>query len=122
MATEEQLTEVLEKIQSQIGGFIGASIVDMDSGMTLASVSNRSDFDLSAASAYNSEMVKLKLKTIESLGLNSKLEDMLLTLSDQIHLIKIVSPGTFMYLAAEKGATNLAIVRSAVIKELGALE
>ena len=121
MATEQELTEVLTKIQENIGGFIGASIVDMDSGMTLATVSNRNDFDLSVASAYNSEMVKLKLKTINSLNLKSKLEDMLLTLSDQIHLIKIISEATFMYIAAEKDGTNLAIVRSSVNREVQAL-
>lgn len=114
MATEKELNETLEKIAGEINGFIGASVVDMDSGMTLATISRRPEFDLSIASAYNSEMVKLKLKTISSLNLKSQLEDMLLTLSDQIHLIKMVGRGTFLYLAAERSATNLAIVRSTV--------
>ena len=84
--------------------------------MTLAVRSTRGDFDLAAASAYNSEMVKQKLKTIKALNLKSTLDDMLLTLSDQIHFIKIVTPRTFLYLAADKSGTNLALVRSAVIK------
>lgn len=121
MATEKELTDALEKIASEVGGFIGASVVDMDSGMTLATLSHRQEFDLSTASAYNSEMVKLKLKTIDSLGIGSKLEDMLLTLSDQIHLIKLTSDGTFLYLAAEKASTNLAIVRSVVQRHIEAL-
>ncbi len=50
-------------------GFIAASLVDLDSGMTLAVKSLRSDFDLTAASAYNSELVKQKLKIMRTLGL-----------------------------------------------------
>ena len=121
MATEQKALEVMEKIESEVSGFIAASLVDLESGLTLAVKSNRPEFDLSVASAYNSEMVKMKMKTMKSLGLKATLEDMLLTLSDQIHLIKLISPKTFLYLAADKSSTNLAIVRSAVSKHVGEL-
>jgi predicted regulator of Ras-like GTPase activity (Roadblock/LC7/MglB family) len=121
MATEKQLGEVLEKIQGDANGFIAASLVDLDSGMTLAVRSVRSDFDLTAASAYNSELVKQKLRIMKTLNLNSTIEDMLISLSDQIHLIKLVGPNTFLYLAVDKKQSNLAIVRSAVAKHLSIL-
>lgn len=116
MATEKQLQETLQKIQAEVSGFMGASVVDLETGMTLAAHSARADFDLSTASAYNSEMVKQKLKIIKALNLKTTLEDMLLTLGDQIHLIKVITPGTFIYMAAEKATTNLAIARAAVNK------
>jgi hypothetical protein len=114
MATEKDILEVIGKIEAEVGGFIAASLVDLESGMTLAARSRRPEFDLALASAYNSEMVKAKLKTMKVLNLQTNLEDMLLTLGDQIHLIKIISPTTFLYLAAERAATNLALVRSTV--------
>lgn len=116
MPSEKELSEVLDKLQVDASGFIAASIVDLDSGMTLASKSLRPDFDLTAASAYNSELVKQKLKIMHTLGLNGLIEDMLITLSDQIHLIKMTSRTTFLYLAVDKSRSNLAIVRSAVNK------
>lgn len=118
MKPEDKVIEILKEIQSDIPGFIAASVVDLDSGMTLAVLSSRTDFDLSAASAFNCEIVKQKLKTISALGLNSSLEDILLTLSDQLHLIKIVDETCFIYLAAERAATNLAIIRSSVAKRV----
>lgn len=121
MATEKEILEVLGKIESEVSGFIAASLVDLESGMTLAARSKRPDFDLALASAYNSEIVKSKLKTMRILNLSTTLEDILLTLGDQIHLIKIVSPGTFLYLAADKSGTNLALVRAAVIRHVAAL-
>lgn len=121
MATEKQLTEALEKISNDANGFIAASLVDLDSGMTLAIKASRTDFDLTAASAYNSELVKQKLKIMRTLGLSGAIEDMLITLTDQIHLIKLVGPNTFLYLAVDKKQSNLALVRSAVNKHAAAL-
>lgn len=116
MATEKEMLEVIAKIESEITGFIAASLVDLESGMTLVARSKRPEFDLTLASAYNSEIVKAKLKAMRVLGLTSGLEDMLLTLGDQLHLIKIISPSTFLYLAAERAGTNLALVRAAVLR------
>ena len=116
MPSEKQIQESFERIAADIPGFIAASLVDLESGMTLGARSARADFDLTAASAYNSEMVKQKLKIMKALNLRTTLEDMLLTLGDQIHLIKLVTPSTFIYLAADRSATNLAIVRNAVNK------
>jgi len=121
MATEKQLNEVLEKISQDANGFIAASLVDLDSGMTLAIKAARSDFDLTAASAYNSELVKQKLKIMRTLGLSGAIEDMLITLTDQIHLIKVVGNNTFLYLAVDKKQSNIAMVRSAVNKHAAAL-
>lgn len=121
MANEQEVLAVFGQLESEISGFIGASLVDLESGMTLGAKSVRANFDLAAASAYNSEMVKQKLKTMKTLKLSGTLEDMLLTLTDQIHLIKMVTPQTFLYLAADRGLTNLAIMRSVVNKYASAL-
>ena len=117
MATEKALLDAIAKIEGDVSGVIATAAVDMESGMTLAAKSNRPDFDLSVASAYNSELVKQKLKIVRALNLKTTLEDMLLTLGDQFHLIKILpGGGTFLYLAADRSATNLAILRIAVNK------
>ncbi len=121
MPTEQEISAKLADIQKELPGFIAASLVDLDSGMTLGARSTRKDFDLNTASAFNSEMVKQKLKIMQALKLDSELEDMLLTLTDQIHLIKMVTPGTFVYLAAERAGSNIAIVRNAVNNHVDAL-
>ncbi len=122
MNGEKQLLEVLERIQGDSPGFIAASLVDLDSGMTLAATTSRPDFDLTAASAYNSELVKQKLKIMTTLGLSGTIEDMLISLSDQIHLIKLVNSTTFLYLAVDKAQSNLAIARSSVGRHASELQ
>ena len=59
-----------------------------------------------------------------ALGIRGELEDMTMTLSDQVHVIKLVSDTSFLYLAASREGTNLAIVRNTIknhADELGAL-
>src|SRR5262245_54974583 len=103
MANEKTLLEVIAKTAADVGAMLAAAAVDLESGMTLAAKSNRADFDLSVASAYNSELVKQKMKIMQALNLKASLEDMLLTLTDQLHLIKILPKGGgFLYLAADR--------------------
>ena len=122
MTTEKTLLDCIAKIESDVAGVVASAVVDLDSGMTLAAKSNRSDFDLAVAGAYNSELVKQKMKIMKALNLKSTLEDMLLTLSDQFHLIKFLPGGTtFLYIAVERSGTNLAILRTSVAKHLASL-
>jgi hypothetical protein len=122
MTNEKSLLETIAKIEADVTGVIATAAVDLESGMTLAAKSNRGDFDLTVASAYNSELVKQKLKIMRALNLKAALEDMVLTLSDQFHLIKLLPGGTsFLYLAADRSATNLAILRNAVNKHCNGL-
>src|SRR6478609_1317077 len=102
MPSEKQIVDAFEKVAADLPGYMAASLVDIESGMTLGLKSNRPDFDLAAASAYNSEMVKQKMKIMRALNLKTTFEDMLITLGDQIHLIKMITPGTFVYLAADR--------------------
>ena len=89
MSRQEELNRLINNIASDLEGFMGASVVDVETGMSLASVSRINDFDLDVASAYNSEMVKAKLKTIRALNLQVNLVDMLLTLENQLHLEQV---------------------------------
>jgi hypothetical protein len=120
MPSEKQIVETVEKIAGEIPGYIAASLVDLESGMTLGLKSARPDFDLAAASAYNSEMVKQKMKIMKALSIRTTLEDMLITLGDQIHVIRMINPSTFIYLAVDRGQSNLAIVRNVLAKHAAA--
>ncbi len=118
MPSEKQIIDAFDKVASEMPGFMAASLVDLDSGMTLGLKSVRPDFDLAAASAYNSEMVKQKMKIMKALSLRTSLEDMLITLGDQIHVIKMVAPTTFIYLVVDRSSSNLAIVRNVIGKHI----
>lgn len=122
MLTEAQTAQTIETIAGEVPGFIAAALVDIESGMTLGVHSQRGDFDLPAASAYNSELVKQKQKIMEAIGLTSSLEDMIMTLSDQMHMIKLVNPSSFLYIAVDRANSNLALMRNAVNRHVAELD
>ena len=108
--------EVALKEAMTIAGALGASLVDYDSGMTLGSRGGTdAGLDLEVAAAGNTEVVRAKMRTMQALGLNETIEDMLITLDTQYHLIRLVtSPtgkGLFFYLALAKDQANLAMAR-----------
>jgi hypothetical protein len=43
---------------------------------------------------------------------------MLLTLGDQIHIIKLIGPTTFIYMAVDRSQCNLAIARTVLQKNV----
>ena len=104
----ESLAKLLE-----VDGALCAAVVDANSGMLLGKAGSGLDLDLAAAG--NTEVVRAKLKTMKSLGLADAIEDILITLGKQYHIIRLVQakPGLFVYLVLDKARSNLALSRRA---------
>ncbi|MEU8522750.1 hypothetical protein [Streptomyces sp. NBC_01216] len=108
-------TETSLKEAATIEGAIGAALVDYTSGMALGTIGGSKDLDLNVAAAGNTDVVRAKVRTMEMLGLNDDIEDILITLSGQYHLIRLLkgrgTNGLFLYLALSKDRANLAMAR-----------
>jgi hypothetical protein len=106
--------EVSLKNAMEIGGAIAASLVDYNSGMSLGSMGG-GGFDLEVAAAGNTDVVRAKLRTMHSLGIEGSIEDILITLDQQYHLIRPMASnngkGLFLYLVLNKSLANLAMAR-----------
>ena len=95
-----------------IDGAVGSALVDWKSGMCLGTAGGQG-LNLEVAAAGNTEVVKAKMKTMTALGLRDNIEDILITLGSQYHLIRIVKGenNLFIYLALNKANSNLAMSR-----------
>ncbi|MGW4073696.1 hypothetical protein ACWELB_09300 [Streptomyces asiaticus] len=105
----------LKEAMTSIEGTLGAALVDYSSGMALGTVGGGKDLDLTVAAAGNTDVVRAKVRTMEQLGLQDGIEDILITLGSQYHLIRLLrsrnSQGLFLYLALDKNRANLAMAR-----------
>lgn len=114
--------ESLSRI-AELDGFIGACIVDSSSGMMLGAQGGGAAFNLEVAAATNTEVVRAKRRAMKSLNLNDQIEDILITLGKQYHLIRPVAnnDALFIYVVLDKSRGNLAMARlhlSSVEKEM----
>jgi len=108
--------ETALKEAMSIDGALGAALVDWESGMPLGTLGGGKYLDLDLASAGNTEVVKAKMRTLEALRLNDQVEDILITLSQQYHLIRLLknangAQALFLYLALDRSKANLALAR-----------
>ncbi len=99
-----------------IDGALGVALVDWGSGMSLGSQGGGKYLDLDVASAGNTEVVRAKMRTMDALRLDDTIEDILITLSKQYHIIRLIkSPdntqGLFLYLVLDRNKANLALAR-----------
>lgn len=104
-------------LKENINGFIAVSVTEVETGMSYSSLSVNPNFDPELASAYNLEVVKAKLSAIKALGLDQKINDILITLTDQIHIIDVSEDGKyFIYLAVDSKKVNLGLTRATLSK------
>ncbi|MEU3063562.1 hypothetical protein AB0P12_04565 [Streptomyces subrutilus] len=116
----------LKEATTTIEGALGAALVDYGSGMALGTVGGGKDLDLAVAAAGNTDVVRAKVRTMEMLGLADEIEDILITLGSQYHLIRLLkargSSGFFLYLALDRNRANLAMARHQLKKIENELE
>lgn len=100
---------------ASIRGAFAVALVDYESGMTLGSRGGSPEFDLEVAAPGNSEVVRSKLEVMERLGIKDSIEDILITLSSQYHMIRPLwgrdNERMFFYLALNRSQANLAMAR-----------
>ena len=104
---EESLDQIMK-----IDGAIGAALVDYKSGMTLGTIGG-GKIDMELAGAGTTEVVRAEKQIIEQLDLGDRIEDILISLETQYHLVRVFhqNDNIFTYLVLDVKKSNLALAR-----------
>ena len=103
--------EILPKLL-EIDGCLGTCLVDSNSGMLLGAAGGNT-INLEVAAAGNTEVVRAKRKTMKALNLNETVEDILITLGKQYHLMRPLTSNDalFIYIVLDRARANLGMAR-----------
>lgn len=108
-----QLANIKETLSNllSVDGAKAAAVVDSESGMVLGKEGTLLDLDIAAAG--NTEVMRSKLKTMAALGLSDAVDDILITITSQYHIIRPLAdrPTIFLYLVLDRAQSNLALAR-----------
>lgn len=125
---EDRQKNIMSNIQEatnaamDLEGAIAFAVVDYESGMCLAQQA-REGFPIEVAAAGNKEVVKSKLRVMKDLGIGGSIDDILITLQTQYHLIRLTATGSlFLYMAIDREKGNLAMARHRLAKVESQLE
>lgn len=104
------INQSIEELMA-IEGAKAVALVDSNSGMALGVAGG--GMNLEVAAAGNTEVIKSKQKVMESLGLKDKIEDILISLGSQYHLIRPLTShaNLFFYVVLNRASANLAMAR-----------
>ena len=104
------VTELLDDLVV-LDGALCAAVVDSESGMIVGQSGSGVDLDIAAAGS--TEVVRAKLKMLKVLGHADSIDDILVTLTTQHHIIRPLAsnPSIFLYLVLDKSKSNLALAR-----------
>ena len=105
------LKESLGKLM-ELDGCMACCAVDSNSGMMLGAAGGGA-YNLEVAAAGNTEVVRAKRKTMKALALGDRIDDILITLGKQYHLIRPLesNDALFIYVMLDKSRANLAMAR-----------
>ena len=120
------MNEAFKKVKNALSGLKALSAVEVESGLSEGQLLVDSSFDLEAASAYNAEVLKAKIKAKNAMGMTKETVEMIIIeLSSQIHIIQPTPNEKYLvYMAADRSTTNVGMARKVmkdVAKELQVL-
>ena len=93
--------------------YAGMGAGGMGGIMSMLTGGGGSSINLEVAAAANTEVVRSKRKAVKALNLRDDIEDILISLGKQYHLIRPVRsrPSLFYYLVLDRSRSNLAMAR-----------
>jgi len=108
---------------AKLEGFIAGAVAHSENGRSLGALGGGASFDIEAAVHANTSVIRAKREAVELLGLGEEIQDILITLETQYHLMRPLAhnPRLFIYLALDAKQSNLAMARfklTAIAKSL----
>jgi|GEM_PF-2982201 hypothetical protein len=101
------------ELLTQLDGFLACGVGEHITDSALGVLTRDEDFDVNMMLELSADLLKGKKRALRRLHLDDSIEDIVLTISGQYHLIRPLAeyPKVFTFLALDASHANLAIAR-----------
>jgi CheY-like chemotaxis protein len=108
----------------EIAGVVGVALVHAPSGRVVGAAGGRVSFDVELAATAAAELVRAQQRWLGALDLDDAIDDVILTLGKQYHLVRPLGVGRddFLYLVLSRQRANLGQARQQLAKLARRLE
>jgi CheY-like chemotaxis protein len=112
LPADERIEGVLAAAM-QVPGALGVALVDGASGMTLAAAGGSPLLDLDLAGGAAADLLRAQVRVLAALGLRDTVEDVMVTLGTQYHLLRFLGPEqtALLYFVLDRERGNLGLAR-----------
>lgn len=109
------LRRFVERLR-RLDGYSAALMIDSDSGVMLGCDGESPGFDLHTAAAGYGELYRIKRDTVARLGIRDRIEDVVITLSRQYHVLHAVAaqPSLVLCVVLDRSCASLGLARYAL--------
>lgn len=112
-SAEVKAAATVAALRKDLPELLAVAVVELATDKVLAKYSSQARLQPEKAAGPNAEVVRQKQRALQALALpNEKIEDILITLREQLHLLRVSQSGKWLlYLIVSPQDTNLAIAR-----------
>jgi CheY-like chemotaxis protein len=105
---QEALDEAME-----IDGALGVALIDAASGMSLGTAGGNAKVNVELAGTGAADFVRAEARVMATAGVKDTIEDVMITLGKQYHLIRFLGPDhhMFLYIVLDRELSNLGMAR-----------
>lgn len=106
------IVENLARLE-EVEGFVAAAVYDISAGTCVATIDPNDEANVAMQAAAHAEVVKAKRTTLENLRLDDHVEDIVITMRREYHLLRVCQrqPHLFFFLVLDRERANLAMAR-----------
>ncbi|MBT9393167.1 hypothetical protein KLP40_08320 [Hymenobacter sp. NST-14] len=125
LALARQAALLVDELRAELPHLLAVAVVDVASGASLAAhAAAAGGLDLTLATRFQLGLVRCKHQALVALQLpREQLEDILITLSSQLHLLRLTGTGRqLISLVVDARTTNLGLARDILRSRVARLE
>ncbi len=118
---EDTLQGLLERLASRLPGCLHTSVIDRETGLALASVSETDPLDAAGVDAYHNDLYRLAQEAVVKIPGSSQTQGMVISGKEAVFISNPVGRSGYLWLVVTDADATVGFTQAMMRKHLGAV-